>query len=363
MIREAHAADPHSPRDACWHVLEQAEEPRSKTPPSPPAPRPARRISDGARPPRPPDAPAFGRGRGRARRTCWRRRHGLLLALRGARPGPAHPSRAHPLDVVRAKGRLPGVSPRRGGDGVLEHAGLPPSDAEGSSSPTIAGMSPSRIRSAKRSWPAATSSTASLPDRKIPVEGRATVRLRGEARTLDRRRGEGLARPRLRRKLDHPGDRAGTRRAASSTGRSPPTRPSINSCRSRSSRPATTRSPTPLHEGIAMQFEAIVGGRWAGLGAPVDAPGSRLSRARARRPASNRRSATRASAPATSAEAYARAWASVYYLRTERPAIFVSLLDGLRAPAEPLAPRRRTRRGSPPRAHRCRTRTTVGMPR
>lgn len=95
--------------------------------------------------------------------------------------------------------------------------------------------------------------------------------------------------------------------------------------------PQYDRFPIWLHEGIAMQFEAFRGGRWAGL---ADVPGHRLDQWRRLR-----------SAPAIDAIArdegfgqgyapapYAAAWALVFHLRTKQPEGFVALLDQLRNP-------------------------------
>ena len=89
--------------------------------------------------------------------------------------------------------------------------------------------------------------------------------------------------------------------------------------------------PTWLHEGLAMQFEPIRHGRWAGLGSPSPL---RLRDYRRLRTPPSLSSTIRDAGESSGydADTYARAWGLVYYLRTDRPAVFVSLLDGLRIP-------------------------------
>ncbi len=89
--------------------------------------------------------------------------------------------------------------------------------------------------------------------------------------------------------------------------------------------------PQWLHEGLAMQFEAVRGGEWAGLGEPADL---RLLDYRSIHPepalvpllhdAGLGRGYRR--------DPYAAAWALVYFLRRERPAEFLAFLDRLRLP-------------------------------
>jgi hypothetical protein len=91
--------------------------------------------------------------------------------------------------------------------------------------------------------------------------------------------------------------------------------------------------PTWLHEGLAMQFEVIRGGRWAGVGRANDL---RLPDYRAIRPA------PRLAPIARDAEfghgyrrdLYAEAWALVDFLRRDRPSEFSRFLDLLRAPPD-----------------------------
>ncbi len=87
--------------------------------------------------------------------------------------------------------------------------------------------------------------------------------------------------------------------------------------------------PIWLHEGLAMQFEAIAGDGWAGLASP---PPERLAKARtAVRPGAlepllqdaNLRAGYRA-------EAYGQAWSLVYTLRVHDPVRFTALIDALR---------------------------------
>ncbi len=89
--------------------------------------------------------------------------------------------------------------------------------------------------------------------------------------------------------------------------------------------------PVWLQEGLAMQFETMRGGRWAGLAEPSP---FRLRDYRSL-------SSPPLLAPLLSdaglgrgydRDAYARSWSFVYFLRSDRPATWISLLDALRAP-------------------------------
>jgi len=100
---------------------------------------------------------------------------------------------------------------------------------------------------------------------------------------------------------------------------------------------ATGLSPRPealpvwLHEGLAMQFEVVRGGRWAGVGRVDDFrlpywrqidPPPRLA------PLLRDLGFGRGYSP----DRYAEAWALVYFLRKEHPREFVAFLDLLQAP-------------------------------
>ena len=92
--------------------------------------------------------------------------------------------------------------------------------------------------------------------------------------------------------------------------------------------------PNSLSEGLAMQFEGIEGGLWSGLGKPS---GVRLRdyRKLASPPKIDPVIRDIGFGPGYKADDYARAWAVIYYLRVEKPKVFVALLDSLRSPAEP----------------------------
>ena len=191
---------------------------------------------------------------------------------------------------------------------------------------------PARIRSREtiRSGRAELDKFASQTE-KIPVKGRATVRLRGEPRTLDRGGAKTLLES-LRRQLDLQ-EIAGevSRRdldwaiAAHET---------VHQLVALSKlAPRHDAFPNALHEGLAMQFETIVGGRWGGLARP-SALRVRDYRTLAALPRLEPTIRDAGFGPGYKAEAYARAWATVYYLRTDRPAVYLALLDGLRAPAD-----------------------------
>ncbi|MDB5349073.1 MAG: hypothetical protein JWN86_320 [Planctomycetota bacterium] len=95
--------------------------------------------------------------------------------------------------------------------------------------------------------------------------------------------------------------------------------------------------PNWLHEGLAMQFETIRAGRWAGLSSPSPL---RLRDYRRLKTAPSVISTTRdvGLGRGYQEEGYARAWALVYYLRSQRPSAFVAILDGLRLPSDGKEP-------------------------
>jgi hypothetical protein len=95
--------------------------------------------------------------------------------------------------------------------------------------------------------------------------------------------------------------------------------------------PGYDRFPVWLHEGIAMQFEAFRGGRWAGLGS---IPAHRLDQWRALPypPPIEPILRDEGFGSGYVVDRYASAWALVWFLRTEQPERFVAFLDRLRNP-------------------------------
>ncbi len=166
---------------------------------------------------------------------------------------------------------------------------------------------------------------------KIPVKGRATVRLRDEPRTLDRAGAKSLA-ARLRRQLDL--QEIGLELSRRDLDWAIAAHETVHQLVALSKlAPRHDSFPNALHEGLAMQFETIVGGRWGGLARP-SALRVRDFRTLAVPPRLEPTLRDAGFGPGYKAEAYARAWATVYYLRIERPAVYLALLDGLRAPAD-----------------------------
>ncbi len=89
--------------------------------------------------------------------------------------------------------------------------------------------------------------------------------------------------------------------------------------------------PVWLHEGLAAQFEVIRGGRWAGISRAHDLRlpdwrrlSSPMKLERLVRDAGFGHGYNR--------DLYAQAWALVYFLRTQRPQQFLTLIDLLRSP-------------------------------
>ncbi len=89
--------------------------------------------------------------------------------------------------------------------------------------------------------------------------------------------------------------------------------------------------PFWLQEGLAMQFEVVRGGRWAGIGRPHDI---RLPDWRRIRPAPALEPLLRDKGfgRGYSRDPYAEAWALVYFLRARRGDQFLKFLDLLRIP-------------------------------
>ncbi len=89
--------------------------------------------------------------------------------------------------------------------------------------------------------------------------------------------------------------------------------------------------PVWLQEGLAMQFEVVRGGRWAGVGRPND---FRLPVWRALNPPSRLEAILRDSGFGRGYQPgrYAEAWALVYFLRREHPREFRAYLDLLQTP-------------------------------
>jgi Protein of unknown function (DUF1570) len=166
---------------------------------------------------------------------------------------------------------------------------------------------------------------------RIPVKGRASVRLRGEPRSLDRAGAKDLAAT-LRRQLDI--QEVALELSRRELDWAIAAHETVHQLVALSKlAPGHDAFPNALHEGLAMQFESIVGGRWGGLGRPsmIRVRDYRKLEAPPRLEPTIRDTGF---GSGYSAEAYARAWASVFYLRSERPTAFVALLDGLRAPAD-----------------------------
>jgi uncharacterized protein DUF1570 len=89
--------------------------------------------------------------------------------------------------------------------------------------------------------------------------------------------------------------------------------------------------PLWLHEGLAAQFEVVRGGRWAGFGRAHDLrlPDWRSLDSKPRLKPLLRDSGF---GHGYRRDAYAAAWALVYYLRQKHPSRFVTFLDLLRTP-------------------------------
>jgi hypothetical protein len=89
--------------------------------------------------------------------------------------------------------------------------------------------------------------------------------------------------------------------------------------------------PTWLQEGLAMQFESIRGGRWAGIARAHDL---RLPDWRTIQPPPPLEPLLRDAGfgRGYSRDPYAQAWALVYYLRARHPEQFLTFLDLLRSP-------------------------------
>jgi hypothetical protein len=96
--------------------------------------------------------------------------------------------------------------------------------------------------------------------------------------------------------------------------------------------------PVWLHEGLAAQFEVLRGGRWAGIGRVHDL---RLPDWRALRPLPRLAPLIRdvGFGHGYHRDAYAAAWALVYYLRKVHSQQFLTFLDLLRAPQAGPRPR------------------------
>ncbi|MFO0891468.1 MAG: DUF1570 domain-containing protein [Isosphaeraceae bacterium] len=94
--------------------------------------------------------------------------------------------------------------------------------------------------------------------------------------------------------------------------------------------------PRWLQEGLAMQFELIRGGRWAGIGRAHDLrlpDWRRIQPPPPLEPLVRDRDFNRG----YQRDAYAQAWSLVYYLRDRHPAKFLTFLDLLRSPDTSLA--------------------------
>jgi hypothetical protein len=89
--------------------------------------------------------------------------------------------------------------------------------------------------------------------------------------------------------------------------------------------------PVWLQEGLAMQFEVIRGGRWAGIARAHDL---RLPDWRKIQPAPHLESVVRDTGfgRGYNRDLYAQAWSLAYYLRAQHPQPFLTFLDLLRSP-------------------------------
>jgi hypothetical protein len=96
--------------------------------------------------------------------------------------------------------------------------------------------------------------------------------------------------------------------------------------------------PLWLHEGLAAQFEVVRGGRWAGFGHAHDL---RLPDWRKIDPPARLVPLIRDAGfgHGYQRDAYAAAWALVYFLRREHPAQFLTFVDLLRVPDPEVRPR------------------------
>ncbi len=102
--------------------------------------------------------------------------------------------------------------------------------------------------------------------------------------------------------------------------------------------------PVWLQEGLAMQFEVIRGGRWAGVARAHDL---RLPDWRKIQPAPRLEPLVRDTGfgRGYNRDLYAQAWSLVYYLRAQHAQSFLTFLDLLRSPeasSEDLTPSQRT---------------------
>ena len=94
--------------------------------------------------------------------------------------------------------------------------------------------------------------------------------------------------------------------------------------------------PIWLQEGLAMQFEVIRGGRWAGIGRVHDL---RLPDWQKIQPPPSLERLVRDTGYGRGyqRDLYAQAWSLVYYLRSQHPEQFLTYLDLLRSPDATLA--------------------------
>ena len=90
-------------------------------------------------------------------------------------------------------------------------------------------------------------------------------------------------------------------------------------------------APLWLHEGLAMQYEYIEGGRWAGINR-VQEYRLREFRNLTKRPEVGEILDDSGFGKGYKVEAYAKAWAFVHYLRTGKPREFQEYIDRLRLP-------------------------------
>lgn len=167
---------------------------------------------------------------------------------------------------------------------------------------------------------------------RLPARGKLRVTLTGEpARTLNRSDALALA-DRLEREIHRKELLLDLDRSAIDDGTAAHEMVHLLAANS-GLRPRHDAFPVWLQEGIAMQFEVVRGGRWAGIGRANDL---RLPDWRAIQPAPDLESLVRdvGYGRGYQQQRYAQAWALVYYLRSRRSTEFLKFLDLLRGPDE-----------------------------
>ncbi len=171
--------------------------------------------------------------------------------------------------------------------------------------------------------------------KRLPPRGRLRVTLTGEsARTLDRSAALVMI-DRLEREVRREELLLGLERRAINEGTAAHEIVHLLAINS-GLMPRHDAFPVWLQEGLAMQFELIRGGRWAGISRASD---FRLPDWRRIQPPASLEPLVRDSGYGRGyrRNLYAEAWSLVYYLRVQRPSQFLSFLDLLRSPDASLA--------------------------